>query len=53
MVTIANLMILDVFCQTIHGRHLAHTGHDTDTDRPTTANHTDLRPAGRSPPQAP
>ncbi|MFH8343847.1 hypothetical protein [Streptomyces sp. NPDC018045] len=51
-VTIAILAILDVYCRTGHGQPLDHTGHDTDTDRPTAADHAGPRPAGRFPPLA-
>ncbi|MFE0102961.1 hypothetical protein [Streptomyces sp. NPDC059009] len=50
MVTVANLMILDVFCQTTRGEHLPATSYDTE---PTATEQTVPAPTGRPPPQAP
>ncbi|MFJ2774406.1 hypothetical protein [Streptomyces sp. NPDC087300] len=50
MVTMANLMILDVFCQTTQGEHLPATSYDTD---PITVEPPVPAPTGRPPPQAP
>ncbi|MFE0135298.1 hypothetical protein ACFWY6_27560 [Streptomyces sp. NPDC059037] len=50
MVTIANLMILDVFCQTTRGEHLPATSYDTE---PHTAEEPIPTPTGRPPPTAP
>ncbi|MFE0135236.1 hypothetical protein ACFWY6_27240 [Streptomyces sp. NPDC059037] len=51
MVTVANLMILDAFCQTSRGEHLPATAHDNDTltgpDAPRP------QPTGRPPPRTP
>lgn len=50
MVTIANLMILDTFCQTTRGEHLPATTYDTV--EPRAAEQPAPTPAGRPPPAA-
>lgn len=47
MVTVANLMILDTFCQTTRGEHLPAAAHDDDT--PTEPDASPPRPTRRPP----
>lgn len=51
MVTVANLMILDTFCQTTRGEHLPATAHDDGT--PTEPDPSPPWPTGRPPPRTP